>query len=83
MEPGVVLHTFNPRTQEAEGGRSLWVQGQPGLYGETLSQKKKKPTQQQKEKKRKHDFQIDLLFLVQIGWYRLFLLYYCTIKIKC
>ena len=29
------VHTFNPSTQEAEavaeGGQSLWVQGQPGL----------------------------------------------------
>ena len=27
----VVAHTFNPSTQEAEAGESLWVQGQPGL----------------------------------------------------
>jgi hypothetical protein len=29
--PSIVLHTFNPSTEEAEAGRSLWVQGQPGL----------------------------------------------------
>ena len=47
----VVAHTFNPSTWEAEAGRLLssrpawsteWVPGQPGLYRETLSQKKKK-----------------------------------------
>ena len=27
----VVVHAFNPNTQEVEAGRSLWVQGQPGL----------------------------------------------------
>jgi hypothetical protein len=32
--------TYNPRTQEAEAGR-LWVGGQPGLYNETISKKKK------------------------------------------
>jgi hypothetical protein len=26
-----MAHTFNPRTQEAETGGSLWVQGQPSL----------------------------------------------------
>jgi hypothetical protein len=25
------VHTFNPSTQEAEAGRSLWVGGQSGL----------------------------------------------------
>jgi hypothetical protein len=43
----VVVHAFNPSTQEAEAGRFLsswpawstkWVPGQPGLYRETLSQ---------------------------------------------
>jgi hypothetical protein len=29
-----MAHTFNPSTQEAEAGRSLWVQGQPGLQSE-------------------------------------------------
>jgi hypothetical protein len=40
----MVGHTFNPSTQEAEAGRSLWgawstewVPGQPGLHRETLS----------------------------------------------
>jgi hypothetical protein len=44
----VVAHTFNPSTWEAEAGGILslrpawsteWVQGQPGLHRETLSQK--------------------------------------------
>jgi hypothetical protein len=46
-----VAHAFNPSTREAEAGGSLssrpawstkWVPGQPRLYRETLSQKKKK-----------------------------------------
>jgi hypothetical protein len=54
---GVVEHTFNPSTWEAEAGRSLnlrpaWsterIPGHPELHRETLSQKtkqnKKKPT---------------------------------------
>jgi hypothetical protein len=28
----MLLYTFKPSTQEAEAGRSLWVQSQPGLY---------------------------------------------------
>jgi hypothetical protein len=47
----VVVHAFNPSTQEAEAGgflslRPAWstkgVPGQPGLYRETLSQKTNK-----------------------------------------
>ena len=30
----VVAHTFNPSTQEAEAGGSLWVRGQPGRQSE-------------------------------------------------
>jgi hypothetical protein len=30
----VVTYPFNPSTQEAEAGRSLWVWGQPGLQSE-------------------------------------------------
>jgi hypothetical protein len=46
--PGVVAHTFNPSTLEAEAGGFLssgpdwsteWVPGQPGLQRETLPQK--------------------------------------------
>ena len=29
-----MAHSFNPSTKEAEAGRSLWVQGQPGLQSE-------------------------------------------------
>jgi hypothetical protein len=39
--PGVVVHTLNSSTQEVKAGGSQ-VQGQPGLYSESLSQKKKK-----------------------------------------
>jgi len=35
------VHTFNPST-EAEVNRSLIVSGQPGLHGETLSQRGEK-----------------------------------------
>jgi hypothetical protein len=51
QKPGVVAHSFNPSTQEAEAGEFLslrpvwsteWVPGQPGLQRETLSRKKKK-----------------------------------------
>ena len=52
-EPGVVAHTFNPTTREAEAGGFLssrpawsteWVPGQPGLNRETLSRKTKNQT---------------------------------------
>jgi hypothetical protein len=39
-EQGVVVHAFNPSTQEAEAG-GLQVQGQPGLHSETLPHKNK------------------------------------------
>ena len=60
---GVVSHTFSPRTHEAEAGGFLrsrpawsteWVPGQPGLYIETLSQKKNQPTKNPKNKKHKY-----------------------------
>jgi hypothetical protein len=34
LSSGVVAHTFNPITWEAEASSSLWVQGQPGLHNE-------------------------------------------------
>jgi hypothetical protein len=57
FEPGVVAHTFNPSTREAEAGGFLslkparsteWIPGQPGLHRETLSWKNK--TKQNKTK---------------------------------
>jgi hypothetical protein len=47
LEPGVMVQACNSSTAEVETGRSR-VQGQPGLYSRTLSQKNK-PKQQQKE----------------------------------
>jgi hypothetical protein len=55
---GVVAHTFNPSTREAEAGGFLssrpawstkWVPGQPGLYRETLSRKTKQNKQTNKQ----------------------------------
>ena len=34
IEPGVVMHAFNPRTSEAEASESLRVQGQLNLCSE-------------------------------------------------
>jgi hypothetical protein len=39
MYPGVVTHTYNPHTWEAEAGGSE-VQSQPGLHSEILFQNK-------------------------------------------
>jgi hypothetical protein len=39
-ESGVVVHICDTSAEETEAQR-LWVQGQPGLYSETLSQKKR------------------------------------------
>jgi hypothetical protein len=53
---GVVVHAFNPSTQEAEAGGFLssrpawstkWIPGQPGLHREILSQKTKKKKKKQ------------------------------------
>ena len=41
MLPGMVIHAFNPSTQEAEAGGFLGVPGQPGVYIKTLSFKKR------------------------------------------
>lgn len=43
--PGVVAHTFNPRTQEAETDGSLGVQDQPELYIETHTQESRNQNQ--------------------------------------
>jgi hypothetical protein len=57
-QPGVVVHTFNPSTWEAEAGGFLssrpawsteWVLGQPGLHRETLSRKNQKEKRKRKE----------------------------------
>ena len=62
----MVVHAFNPNTQEAEAGRSLsltpaWsteqVTGQPGLHRKTLSQKQ---TNKQKTNERQR---VDVYFL--------------------
>lgn len=37
LKLGMVAHSFNSSTQDAEEGGSSWVQGQPGLYRDTLS----------------------------------------------
>ena len=58
-KPGLVAHSFNPSTREAEAGgfpssrpawSTMWVPGQPELYRETLSQNKtKKSRRNQRE----------------------------------
>ena len=51
---GMVAHTFDPNTPEAEAGGSLWILGQPGLQSEFQGSQSytekpclKKPKQQQ------------------------------------
>jgi hypothetical protein len=68
------MHSFNPSTQEAEAGWSLWVRGQPGLQSEPgllrreiLSQKAKQNKIQQKQKikqykKVKRNLLLEMLF---------------------
>lgn len=41
-QPPVVMHTCDVSIREAEAGRSLGGQVQPGLHGKTVSLKKKK-----------------------------------------
>jgi hypothetical protein len=48
LKPGIVVHTYNPGIQEAEAEES-WIQSQPGLHRETLSQNHK----ELKKKKKK------------------------------
>jgi hypothetical protein len=47
---GMMVYTFNPRTEEAEAGRFLQVGDQSRLWRETLSQKMKKETENAKMK---------------------------------
>lgn len=35
--PGMVVHAYNPATQEAEAGRAMSVGGHPGLHSEVKS----------------------------------------------
>ena len=58
----VVAHAFNPSTQEAEAGGSLWVRDQPGLQ-ELVQGQAPKPqrnpvskNEKKKKKERKKDF---------------------------
>lgn len=59
--PGMVVHTFNPSTLEAETGRALPVRGHsdlqrvlgsPGIQGETLSQKPKEKRSRRRRRRR-------------------------------
>lgn len=47
MLPNAVAHTFNPSIMEAEAGRSLGLQGQPGLWSKLQDSQgyNKKPCQ--------------------------------------
>ena len=51
----MVLHVFNTSTWEAEAGRCVWVQGQPGLESEFQDSQSytKKPCLWKKQKERK------------------------------
>jgi hypothetical protein len=46
IELGVMMHAYNPSTQETEAG-GLRIQGQPGLHNKTLS--KNPPSQKEKD----------------------------------
>jgi hypothetical protein len=35
MKPGMVVHTLNLSTWEAEAGKSLWIPSKPGLDSES------------------------------------------------
>jgi hypothetical protein len=48
-----MVHTCNLSTWEAKA--ELWVQGQPALYSETLSQKEKERDREKKMCKKKID----------------------------
>ena len=54
----VVVHVFNPSTQEAGAGRSLWVRDQSGLQGEfqdSQSYYTKKPCLEERERERERE----------------------------
>lgn len=47
LQPGLgVAHAYNPNPWEAETGELPYVRSQPGLHGETLSQKREKKKDQ-------------------------------------
>lgn len=37
VEPGMVVHTFNHRTWQAQVGWTPWVRGKPDLHANTLA----------------------------------------------
>jgi hypothetical protein len=62
LRPGMVAHTFNASTWEAEAGGSLWVGGQPGLQSEFQDSQgyTEKPCLEE-EKKKNHLFWVNRL----------------------
>jgi hypothetical protein len=77
QKPGVVAHTFNPSTQEAEAGRFLssrpawstkWVPGQPGLHRETLSQNKTKQNKTKQNKTKQNTKQHKTANMTSTSW---------------
>ena len=60
----VVVHAFNPSTQEAETCGSLWVRGQPGLqskFQDSQGYKKKNPVLKNNNNKIKVEFDENIL----------------------
>lgn len=45
----VVVHAFNPNSQEAKEGESLWVLGKPGIHIETLPQEQNQKGRKEEE----------------------------------
>jgi hypothetical protein len=91
---GMVAHTFNPSTWEAEAGGFLssrpawsteWGPGQPGLHRETLSQKTKKKKKKKKKSYHHHwatnsndNFLYCLLFMCLKNNVHLYVSPYCA-----